>query len=177
MACVSWDDIIWDLYEKNIQRKQRAKQRKIEKTITSSMSSEDSVSMHPEGEVDFDEPAPSGTYQVKSMVPKRRSPAPWDTGIEDSPRKQPRQASRSSSCERPAGSVVGTQSRVKTISHPAGAGTYGDWCTRDASHAGTGPSQDRRTHDHPAGPETHEDRRTWDSPAGTVAHGNGAPRR
>ena len=61
VACVSWDDVIWDLYGKNIQHRQRAKQRKIEKTRTSSMSSEDSVSMLPEGEADFDEPARGGT--------------------------------------------------------------------------------------------------------------------
>ena len=97
MAYVSWDDVIWDLYEKNIQRRQRAKQRKIEKTRTSSMSSEDSVLMHPEGEVDFDKLTPGGTSQVKSVltVPKRHSPALWDTDVEDSPRKRPRQASRS----------------------------------------------------------------------------------
>ena len=173
VACVSWDDVIWDLY-KNIQLRQHAKQRKIEKIRTSFMSSEDSVSMHPEGEVDF----AGGTYQVKSVVtvPKHRSPAPWDTDVEDSPRKLARQASRSPSHERskqcgrshsggrdrttsdrnrPDGSVVGTQSHVKTTSHPAGARTYRDWCTRDVSHAGTGPSQDS-----PVGTVAHKERRT-----------------
>ena len=87
---VSAGMMFWDLYEKNIQHRQRAKQRKIEKTRTSFMSLEDSVSMHLEGEVDFEEPSPGGTSQVKSVVtvPKRRLPAPWDTGAEDSSRKR-----------------------------------------------------------------------------------------
>ena len=74
VACVSWDDVIWDLYEKNIQRRQRAKQRKIEKTRTSSVSSEDSVSMHTVGEGDFDEPAPGGTSPSQGRGDSSQAP-------------------------------------------------------------------------------------------------------
>ena len=87
--CLGWSDIEWSLYERNLQKKENRKQKKLDKIQCESVSSEDSLAVNPEESEDTAaEESEMESGSVKSVVARvstKRITAPWDSDHEPSP--------------------------------------------------------------------------------------------
>ena len=89
IACTSWDDITLDMYEANLSKKGKLRQRKQEKAAAArscSMSSKDSVFIFPDStkEEGLDSRECQSSFSTHKSIGKvaRPSPAPWDTDVD-----------------------------------------------------------------------------------------------